>query len=99
MPKIGTLDFTGISGHKYTFNVYPINREHKEKEAVYVVTHRTIKADASVDHELIFIGETDNVKKTFKKHQSKIVLNKKLQTVYVFIGKIMPIQDIIFQKT
>jgi hypothetical protein len=32
MPKIGTLDFTGISGHKYTFNVYPLNREHKKKK-------------------------------------------------------------------
>ena len=68
MPKIGTLDFTGISGHKYTFNVYPLNREHKEKEAVYVITHRTIKADASVDHDVIFIGETGNIKTELKDH-------------------------------
>jgi len=68
MPKIGTLDFTGISGHKYTFNVYPKNREHKEKEAVYVVTHRIVKADGSVDHNVIYVGETDNVKHEFSKH-------------------------------
>ena len=68
MPKIGTLDFTGISGHKYTFNVYPKNREHKEKEAVYVVTHRIVKADGSVDHNVIYVGETDNVKNEFIKH-------------------------------
>jgi hypothetical protein len=78
MPKIGTLDFTGISGHKYTFNVYPLNREHKEKEAVYVVTHRTIKADASVDHELIFIGATDNIKKTIEKHPRKACFEKEV---------------------
>lgn len=68
MPKIGTLDFTGISGHKYTFNVYPKNREYKEKEAVYVVTHRTIKADATVDHNVIFIGSADNVKNELTDH-------------------------------
>jgi hypothetical protein len=68
MSKIGTLDFTGISGHKYTFNVYPKNREQKEKEAVYVVTHRTIKADASVDHNVIFIGETNSLKNEFIDH-------------------------------
>jgi len=68
MPKIGTLDFTGISGHKYTFNVYPKDREHKEKEAVYVITHRMIKADASVDHNVIFIGETDNIKSEIENH-------------------------------
>lgn len=68
MPKIGTLDFTGISGHKYTFNVYPKDREHKEKEAVYVVTHRTIKADGAVDHNVIFIGETDNIKQEVENH-------------------------------
>lgn len=69
MPKIGTLDFTGISGHKYTFNVYPKNRDHKEKEAVYVVTHRTIKADASVNHNVIFVGETTNLKSEFANHK------------------------------
>jgi hypothetical protein len=68
MPKIGTLDFTGISGHKYTFNVYPISKELKEKEAVYVVTHRTVKADTSIDHNLIFAGATDNLKNEFNDH-------------------------------
>jgi hypothetical protein len=68
MPKIGTLDFTGISGHKYTFNVYPLNNLTKEKEAVYVVTRRIVKADTSIDHNLIFIGETANLKETFEKH-------------------------------
>ena len=69
MPKIGTLDFTGISGHKYTFNVYPKNREQKEKEAVYVVTHRTIKAVASVDHDVIYIGETSDLKNSYLSRQ------------------------------
>lgn len=68
MPKIGTLDFTGLSGHKYTFNVYPMNREFKEKEAVYVVTHRTVKADTSIDHNLVYVGVCENLRKTFQAH-------------------------------
>jgi hypothetical protein len=45
---------------------------------VYVVTHRTIKADASVDHELIFIGATDNIKKTIEKHPRKACFEKEV---------------------
>ena len=78
MSKIGTLDFTGISGHKYTFNVYPINREHKEKEAVYVVTHRTIKADATVDHNVISVGETANLKNEFTDHPNSACFEKEI---------------------
>jgi hypothetical protein len=78
MPKIGTLDFTGISGHKYTFNVYPKNREHKEKEAVYVVTHRMIKADAAVDHLVIFVGETTNLSKEFAKHTKEVCFEREV---------------------
>ena len=68
MAKIGTLDFTGISGHIYTFNVYPMNYQLPAKEAVYFVTHRTIKADSSVDHILIFVGSTDDLAKEFINH-------------------------------
>jgi hypothetical protein len=78
MPKIGTLDFTGISGHKYTFNVYPKNRDHKEKEAVYVITHRTIKAVASVDHDVIYIGETGNVKSELENHPKNACFEKEI---------------------
>lgn len=57
MSRIGTIDFSGKSGHKYTFNVYPLKHDfQKEKGAVYVVTHRTVKADGLVDHNLLFIG-------------------------------------------
>lgn len=78
MPKIGTLDFTGISGHKYTFNVYPKNRVHHEKEAVYVVTHRTIKADASVDHNVLFVGETKNLRTVFDSHSKEACFEKEV---------------------
>lgn len=71
MAKIGTLDFTGISGHVYTFNVYPLNHNMPKKEAVYFVTHRTIKADTSVDHILIYVGETANLAKEFENHSKQ----------------------------
>jgi hypothetical protein len=78
MPKIGTLDFTGISGHKYTFNVYPMNREFKEKEAVYVVTHRSVKADTSIDHNLIYVGQTSNLRAEFENHAFAACFDREL---------------------
>ncbi len=68
MTKIGILDFTGISGHKYTFNVYQLRDGLKEKEAVYVVTRRTIQADTTVKHTVIYAGESSNLKETFNNH-------------------------------
>ena len=62
MSKIGTIDFNGLSGHVYTFNVYPFNNEFKkEKGTVYVITHRTVKSDGSVEHNLLYIGTTSNI--------------------------------------
>lgn len=78
MPKIGTLDFTGISGHKYTFNVYPLSHTFNEKEAVYFVTRRTIKADASVEHILLYVGESDNISKEFLTHKHQACFDKEL---------------------
>lgn len=68
MPKIGTLDFTGISGHKYTFNVYPMKREKKDKEAVYFVTRRLVKADGAVEHLLLFVGQCGDLSQEFANH-------------------------------
>ncbi len=78
MAKIGTLDFTGISGHIYTFNVYPMNYQLSDKEAVYFVTHRTIKADASVDHLLLYVGETENLAKEFINHPKSPSFDKEI---------------------
>ncbi len=62
MSKIGTIDYSGLSGHVYTFNVYPYTYEFKkEKGAVYVITHRIVKSDGSVDHNLLYIGTANNI--------------------------------------
>jgi hypothetical protein len=69
MSKIGTLDFTGISGHVYTFNVYPFKNGHlSNKEAVYIVTKRLVKADSHVEHILSYVGETNDLAKEFASH-------------------------------
>ena len=62
MSRIGTIDFRGMTGHKYTFNVYPLNNQFsKDKGAVYVITQRIVKADGLVDHNVLFIGTTENI--------------------------------------
>lgn len=79
MSKIGTLDFTGISGHVYTFNVYPFNHGHlNDKEAVYIVTRRLVKADSQVEHILSYVGETKKLVKEFQDHPKSEEFEKDL---------------------
>ena len=62
MSRIGTIDFKGVTGHKYTFNVYPLKNEFdKDKGAVYVITHRVVKSDGLVDHSVLYTGATENI--------------------------------------
>lgn len=62
MSRIGNIDFSGITGHKYTFNVYPLKNDFKkDKGAVFVVTQRIVKADGTVDHSVLYIGASKNI--------------------------------------
>jgi hypothetical protein len=75
MSRIGTIDFTGLSGHVYTFNVYPYKHDFgKAKGAVYVITKRVVKHDGVVDHNLLFIGTIDNITTLQKIHKKSACL-------------------------
>jgi len=77
MSKIGTIDFSGLSGHVYNFNVYPFTYEFKkEKGAVYVITHRTVKSDGSVEHNLLYIGTTNNISTLTDAHANSKCLER-----------------------
>jgi len=77
MSKIGTIDFTGLSGHVYTFNVYPLKYEFKkEKGAVYVITPRTIKSDGAVEHNILYVGTTNNISTLTESHAASKCLER-----------------------
>jgi hypothetical protein len=77
MSRIGTIDFSGHSGHVYTFNVYPFKHDFgKEKGAVYVITKRVVKHDGVVDHNLLFIGTINNIITLQKIHKKSACLTR-----------------------
>ena len=75
--RIGTIDFAGHSGHVYTFNVYPLKHDFgKEKGAVYLITKRIVKHDGAVDHNLLFVGSTENINALGDLHKKSVCLDR-----------------------
>lgn len=71
MAKIGTINLTGASGTKYSFNIYPYGTNFKEIGAVYSISKRTAKSDGSGTHTQIYIGQTNNLSERFDDHHKK----------------------------
>ena len=67
MTKLLIASFKGASGAEYDFNVYSFDTSFTEIEAVYIVTNRQKTLD-SYFHDLIYIGQTDNLKERFENH-------------------------------
>ena len=79
MSRIGTIDFSGHSGHVYTFNVYPFKHNFaKDKGAVYVITRRIVKHDGSVEHHMLFIGTTESIITLQKIHKKSVCLEREM---------------------
>ena len=64
------VTFTGESGKKYSFQVQPMTTLFKETGAVYLITNRVIDDTNKVNHNKIFVGETQNLAKQFAKSRS-----------------------------
>jgi len=68
MAKIGVATFTGQSGTKYDFNIYPMGTTFKEIGAVYAVTKRYKNSKGGYSHDIIYIGETGDLSTRFDDH-------------------------------
>jgi len=59
------VTFTGESGKKYSFIIRPMTTLFKEIGAVFFITNRSTDEMNRVNHQRIFVGETDNLAKYF----------------------------------
>lgn len=67
MPKLGTTTLTGKSGKAYTLNVYPGNMQFNDFiPGVYLIGRNDGDSDAA-----IYLGESDNVDNTLRKHDKQ----------------------------
>ncbi len=69
MNKLSQVDFSGKLEKSYTFDVYDLNSDLDSIAAVYIVSLREMGADKKYVHTVIYIGETDDLKKRFADHE------------------------------
>lgn len=69
-----TIDIKGKSGKTYTFRICDFNSEWNSVPVVYIATRRLKSGNL---HALLYIGQTDDLKKGFSNHhqQSRFTLN------------------------
>lgn len=68
LAKINDATFTGQSGTKYSFNVYPMDQAFKAVGGVYAVTRRYKNSNGGYSHEIIYVGETGDLSTRFNDH-------------------------------
>jgi len=76
MASLGTIIFKGKSGKEYTFNIYNLDSSWDEIAVVYVVTRAEPKPNGGNTHQVIYIGETDNLKERFSNHHKQSCFDK-----------------------
>jgi len=61
--RIGTVVFSGKSGAKYRFEVWPMDTRFKPVAAVYVVTRREVTTGtfSRAGHEQLYLGQTPDI--------------------------------------
>src|SRR6266478_7548754 len=71
MIKLADLTVEGESGTKYEFEVYPRETVFNHVGAVYLLTKRTKKSDATGTHEFLYVGETADLGTRFDNHHKQ----------------------------
>ena len=65
---IPSLHFTGQSGEQYLFHVFSLVQERPTVPAVYIVTCLQVDVAHKHLHDVIYIGETDDLAQAFDSH-------------------------------
>jgi hypothetical protein len=68
MAKISDATFHGNSGKAYGFQVWPMNQAFNGVGAVYAVTRRYQSSEGGFKHEIIYVGETEDLSERFGNH-------------------------------
>jgi hypothetical protein len=68
MPKLSNVTFTGASGKAYNFEVYPIGTVFNDVGGVYAITKRYRNNQGGYSHDVIYLGETEDLSTRFNNH-------------------------------
>jgi hypothetical protein len=75
MAKIATAEFDGLTGKKYSFNVYSIDTAFKALPGVYCFTKRIINSKGSGEHTIIYVGITKDLSLRSNDHHHMDCIN------------------------
>jgi hypothetical protein len=71
MFQINIAHFSGKSGRRYDFYVYPIDQPFEPIGAVYVITRRYKNKRGGVNHDVLYVGETHNLSGMLENHPKR----------------------------
>ena len=67
MSKLASVEFTGKSGTKYSFNVYPIGEECPNESGIYIFSKRE-QNGSNFNHTVLYIGMAKSFENRFYSH-------------------------------
>lgn len=80
MPKLGTVELTGESGKKYSFNIWKRDTEFNSIGALYVMA----RDDGKGEYSLIYIGETGDLSdRPLNHHKTSCFDRHKADTLFI----------------
>lgn len=68
MSSIATVTFNGESGKAYKLEAYNFDTSFNQVAAVYVVSRRYKNTNGGYSHDVIYIGQTENLQERFANH-------------------------------
>ena len=76
MTKLSSLTLKGVSGNEYTFSVYPYGTKFKALGAVYCISKRFKNQSGGFNHNVIYVGETEDLSGRFDNHHKEKCFEK-----------------------
>ena len=62
------ITFAGESGQKYLFEIHDLDTEFIALPAVYVITRRYLSSPGKHKHQVIYVGQTEDLSERFDDH-------------------------------
>ena len=69
MPSLGNTTFTGQSGKKYRFKVFPLGTRFRKISGIYVVANRGRANDGRLRHKVVYVGHTEDFSEPMRAHR------------------------------
>ena len=78
------LSLPGVSGNNYDFSIHSKDVTFKALGAVYAITRRYQKTDGKFSHDVIYIGQTNDISTRFYNHHRELCFDRKNLELHLY---------------